>query len=80
LYYERKMSNLLNDLETSLKGQSFTRFQNQHKSYMEHAKHRLYQPDNVAGHPGPGQYTTTSWASRPKSKSYSIRQTLQRFN
>lgn len=74
------MSNLLNDLETSLKGQSFTRFQNQHKSYMEHAKHRLYQPDNVAGHPGPGQYTTTSWASRPKSKSYSIRQTLQRFN
>jgi len=80
LYYERKISNLSNDLETALKGQSFTRFENQHKSYMEHSKHRLYQPENVAGQPGPGHYSTNSWASKPKSKSYSIRPTLQRFN
>ena len=62
------MSNLLNDLGSTIKGQSFTRFENKHKSYMEHAKHRLYQPENVAGHPGPGQYTTTSWLASQNLK------------
>lgn len=46
---------------------------------MEHAKHMFYQPENVEEQPGPGQYTS-SWAKKPKSKTYTIRPTLQRFN
>lgn len=69
----------MKDLGTTLKGQSFTRFENHHKSYMEHAKHTFYQPENVEGQPGPGQYSI-SWANKHKSKSYTIRSTLQRFN
>lgn len=65
--------------EWTIKGRSFFNFSNYQKSYLPHAKHLFYQPENVLGQPGPGQYNH-SWVVKPKKESYSIRAVLKRFN
>lgn len=62
-----------------MKGRTFYNFSNYHKEYMPHARHMLYQPENVKGQPGPGQYNH-SWANKKRKASYSMRDKLRRFN
>ena len=50
------MSKNLYDIEWNIKGRSFANFTNYHKSYINHSKHKVYQPENIEGQPGPGKY------------------------
>ena len=64
---------------SNFRGPSIPVFSSKHKSYVDHSKHRPYQPENTEEIPGPGKYNNT-FVIKPKKAKYSFGINLKRFN
>lgn len=65
-------------LGKTARGLLFNKFENYHKKFIDHSKHRLYQPENTIYIPGPGHYKST-FADKKKQIRFSFKKDANRF-
>ena len=62
-----------------IRGIKFCRFENYHKNFLDHTKHRPYQPEDTIRNPGPGLYKL-SFANKKREARFSFIKAMNRFN